>query len=170
MIHGDITREPADAIVNAANNALQHGGGVAAAIARAGGTIIQRESDDWIARHGDAAHDRPAVTGAGKLPAKYVIHAVGPIMGSGDEANKLRKTLNAAISTARDLKVGCLSLPAISCGIYRVPTELVAQVYADVFLTAKTAEPYDMLIKIVLFETAVLETFMDTFDLTVKQR
>src|SRR5262245_6115818 len=83
---GDITEEDTDAIVNAANSHLQHGGGVAGAIARKGGRTIQEESD----KIGYVPVGSAAITTAGNLKAGYLIHAVGPRMGEGDEDEKLR--------------------------------------------------------------------------------
>ena len=85
IAQGDLTLEETDAIVNAANEHLQHGGGVAWAIVRRGGDMIQEESDAWIAKHGLVPHSRPAWTSGGTLPARFVIHAVGPVWGDGDE-------------------------------------------------------------------------------------
>ena len=85
IVQGDITIENVDAIVNAANEHLQHGGGVAWAISKKGGPTIQKESDEWIRQHGLVPHSHPAWTSGGLLPAKYVIHAVGPVWGDGDE-------------------------------------------------------------------------------------
>jgi len=89
IVQGDITTESVDVIVNAANEHLQHGGGVAWAISKKGGPAIQTESDAWIRQHGLVSHAHPAWTSGGLLPAKYVIHAVGPVWGDGDEDNKL---------------------------------------------------------------------------------
>ncbi len=89
IVQGDITTEEVDAIVNAANEYLQHGGGVAWAIVKRGGDVIQDESDKWIKQHGPVSHAHPAWTSGGALPAKYIIHAVGPIWGDGDEDKKL---------------------------------------------------------------------------------
>ncbi|HYA11754.1 MAG TPA: macro domain-containing protein, partial [Thermodesulfovibrionales bacterium] len=83
LVQGDITERDVDAIVNAANAHLQHGGGVAGAIVRKGGQIIQEESN----RIGYTPVGTAVITGAGKLPAKFVIHAIGPRMGEGDENN-----------------------------------------------------------------------------------
>src|SRR5919109_2306414 len=85
IVQGDITTEEVDAIVNAANEYLQHGGGVARMISAKGGPAIQTESDAWIRQHGRVPHAAPAWTSGGRLPAKYVIHAVGPIWGNGGE-------------------------------------------------------------------------------------
>src|SRR5512140_1510266 len=89
LVQGDITIEEVNAIVNAANEHLQHGGGVAWAISKKGGSRIQKESDEWIRQHGRVTHAHPAWTSGGDLPAKYVIHAVGPIWGDGEEDKKL---------------------------------------------------------------------------------
>ena len=97
LYHGDLTEEKVDAIVNAANEHLAHGGGVAGAIVRRGGREIQEESYAWVRQHGPAGHDKPALTGAGKLPCKAVIHAVGPMWGAGDEDRKLRAAYTSAL-------------------------------------------------------------------------
>ena len=88
IVQGDVTVEEVDAIVNAANEHLQHGGGVAWAISKRGGPTIQRESDEWVRTKGTVNHAHPAWTSGGLLPAKYVIHAVGPVWGEGDEDAK----------------------------------------------------------------------------------
>lgn len=85
LVRGDLTEERVDVIVNAANRWLQHGGGVAGAIIRKGGMIIQKESDDWVARHGPITQDHPAFTNSGNLPCHFIIHAVGPVWGEGAE-------------------------------------------------------------------------------------
>ncbi|BAT71906.1 Appr-1-p processing protein [Thermosulfidibacter takaii ABI70S6] len=117
VIMGDITEEQTDAIVNAANSYLKHGGGVAGAIVRKGGRIIQEESDKiGYCPVGDAVY-----TSAGKLKAKYVIHAVGPRWGEGDEENKLRSAVRRALEVAAELKLKSVALPAISTGIFGYP-------------------------------------------------
>ncbi|GAF90961.1 unnamed protein product, partial [marine sediment metagenome] len=85
VVQDDITEEQVDAIVNAANEQLAHGGGVAGAIVRAGGREIQDESRRWVREHGDVPTGGAAITGAGELKARYVIHAVGPVWGMGNE-------------------------------------------------------------------------------------
>ena len=83
VVQADITTLNVDAIVNAANSQLQHGGGIAGAILRNGGYEIQKESDLWIANYGLVDHAHPAVTSGGNLPAGIILHAVGPVWGSG---------------------------------------------------------------------------------------
>ncbi len=116
---GDITEETVDAIVNAANSRLQHGGGVARAIVRKGGRIIQEESN----RIGYVPVGQVAVTTAGRLPARYVIHAVGPRWGEGDEDRKLRDAVRNALQKAEDLGLQSIALPAISMGIFGFPRD-----------------------------------------------
>jgi O-acetyl-ADP-ribose deacetylase (regulator of RNase III) len=123
LVHGDLTEARVDAIVNAANAQLMHGGGVAGDIVDKGGPEIQAESDAWVREHGAVPHDQPAITGAGSLPCKYVIHAVGPVWGSGDEDAKLRAAITGALEVAERNKLGSLALPAISTGIFGFPKD-----------------------------------------------
>jgi len=116
---GDLTEEKVDAIVNAANSHLKHGGGVAGAIVRKGGKIIQEESD----RIGYTPVGNVAVTSAGSLKAKYVIHAVGPRWGEGEEDKKLRSAVYNSLKKAQELRLASISLPAISSGIFGFPKE-----------------------------------------------
>jgi O-acetyl-ADP-ribose deacetylase len=92
LVKGDITERNVDAIVNAANSYLKHGGGVADAIVRKGGGIIQQESDKIVANKGPVPVGTAVASTAGKLPCKAVIHTVGPRMGEGNEDYKLRKS------------------------------------------------------------------------------
>lgn len=124
IIQADITSVSVDAIVNAANSHLQHGAGVAGAIVRQGGPEIQKESDAI----GFVPVGQAVVTGAGNLPARYVIHAVGPRMGEGDEDVKLRSATLASLERAEELKIGSLALPAISAGIFGYPIDRCARV------------------------------------------
>jgi O-acetyl-ADP-ribose deacetylase (regulator of RNase III) len=126
IVHGDITTEQVDALVNAANEDLQHGGGVARMISIKGGPAIQQESDAWVQQHGRVAHAAPAWTSGGRLPAKYVIHAVGPVWGNGDEDTKLKAAVTGCLRVAEELKCSSMALPAISTGIYGFPKERAA--------------------------------------------
>ncbi len=131
VVWGDITEEEVDAIVNAANERLAHGGGVAGAIVRRGGRSIQEESDDWVRRHGPVPTGSAALTKAGSLPAKYVIHAVGPVWGSGEEEHKLASAIVSALSIADVQRVQTIAFPAISSGIFGFPKELCAEIFFD---------------------------------------
>jgi O-acetyl-ADP-ribose deacetylase (regulator of RNase III) len=126
IVQGDITTEQVDAIVNAANEYLQHGGGVARTISTHGGSAIQKESNAWVQEHGRVTHARPAWTSGGNLPAKYVIHAVGPVWGDGDEDNKLESAVTGSLRVADELKCSTIAMPAISTGIYGFPKDRAA--------------------------------------------
>ena len=129
VVQGDLTAQPVAAIVNAANENLQHGGGVAAAIVQAGGAIIQNESDQWVAEHGPIGPGRAAITGAGSLPAQYVIHVVGPRYREGqDNEGLLQQAVTAALNAAAVSGCRSVALPAISAGIFGYPRAEACQV------------------------------------------
>ncbi|CAI2377779.1 unnamed protein product [Moneuplotes crassus] len=132
--YGDITAEETDAIVNAANNYLAHGGGVAGAISRKGGYIIDQESDEWVDKYGEVPTGETAYTSKGNLGCKkYCIHAVGPIYGysGGENAEKqLELTIVNTYKRAEELKCESVSVPAISSGIFGYPLKECAQTFA----------------------------------------
>jgi O-acetyl-ADP-ribose deacetylase len=127
---GDLTEQQVDAIVNAANESLLGGGGVDGAIHRAGGTEILAESRTL----GGCATGDAKPTTAGQLPARWVIHAVGPVWRGGGEreAVQLASAHRRALDVARDLGARTVAFPAISCGIYCYPPELAAPVAVGV--------------------------------------
>lgn len=165
LVHGDLTEEAVDAIVNAANAHLEHGGGVAGAIVRRGGPSIQAESDEWIRQHGPAGHDRPALTSAGRLPSRYVIHAVGPVWGEGDEDAKLAGAVTSALALADDQSFASLALPAISTGIFGFPKARGARVILDAVVSFFDAHPAASLheVRITLIDELSVRTFEDEF-------
>ncbi len=134
---GDLTEEPVDAIVNAANSSLVHGGGLAAAIARRGGPIIDRESREIAPVPVGGA----APTSGGELPAQWVIHAVGPQWGEGSEEAKLRSAVRASLDCALELEVRSVALPAISTGIFGYPKDEGTRVIAEGVLSWLRAHP-----------------------------
>jgi O-acetyl-ADP-ribose deacetylase (regulator of RNase III) len=126
---GDITREEADAIVNAANSGLLGGGGVDGAIHRAGGPAIMEECREIRAHQGGCPTGEAVVTGAGNLRARYVIHAVGPVWkggGSGEE-NLLRSAYRNSLRRATERNLRTVAFPSISTGAYGYPVEQAAQ-------------------------------------------
>jgi O-acetyl-ADP-ribose deacetylase (regulator of RNase III) len=135
VVQGDLTQEPVEAILNAANGWLAHGGGVAGAIVRAGGQEIQRESDAWVARHGQVPTGGAAITGAGRLACRYVIHAVGPVWRDrGDEDDLLASAVTNALELAGKHGVTSISLPGISTGIFGFPKARGARVIIQAVL------------------------------------
>ena len=129
IVQGNLLEEPVDAIVNAANGMLSHGGGVAGILSRAAGPELQEESDRIVRERGPFPTGSAVVTTAGKLPFKGVIHAVGPRYGEGAEEEKLEQALRAAFACARERGWRSVSFPAVSSGIFAVPLEICSRAY-----------------------------------------
>jgi O-acetyl-ADP-ribose deacetylase (regulator of RNase III) len=124
LVQGDLTELEVDAIVNAANAHLQLGGGVAGAIRTKGGPSIQEECN----RIGPIRVGEAVVTGGGKLKAGYVIHAVGPVYGEGDEDEKLRNATLNSLERATEKGLKSMAFPAISTGIFGFPKDRCADI------------------------------------------
>ncbi len=166
LLQGDITGRDVDAIVNAANSHLQHGGGVAGAIVRKGGQIIQDESD----RIGFTPVGTAVITGAGKLPSRFVIHAVGPRMGEGDEDNKLKNAVLNSLLLASQKGLASISLPAISSGIFGFPKDRCARILVQesaAFL--KIGESSLKLIEFCIYDDLTMGYFRKEFDALKKE-
>jgi O-acetyl-ADP-ribose deacetylase (regulator of RNase III) len=165
LVQGDITIEEVDAIVNAANEHLQHGGGVAWVISKKGGPAIQKESDEWIRKNRPVSHMHPAWTSAGLLPAKYVIHAVGPVWGSGDEDSKLADAIHGAFGVADELKCSSIALTAISTGIFGFPKEraagIIFEAIENCFFENKSSGVKQ--VRLVLFDQPTMNAFMEAW-------
>ncbi|GIV16915.1 MAG: hypothetical protein KatS3mg022_2350 [Armatimonadota bacterium] len=164
LVQGDITKVQVDAIVNAANEWLQHGGGVAGAIVRAGGSVIQEESN----RIGRVPTGSAAVTGAGRLPARYVIHAVGPIWNNytPEEADRLlASAVHSSLQKADELGIATIAFPAISSGIYGFPKDRCAQVMIEAIERYFAESPSSSVkeVRLVLFDAPTLEAFQAEF-------
>lgn len=129
FVVGDLTEQRVDAIVNAANEALVAAAGVCGAIRRAGGDEIFEE----CARLGGCDTGDAKATGAGRLPARYVIHAVGPIWSGGErgEAELLASAYRRSLEVAEELGCRTIAFPALSTGIYGYPAELAAPVAVE---------------------------------------
>jgi O-acetyl-ADP-ribose deacetylase (regulator of RNase III) len=129
-LEGDITRVAADAIVNAANSALAGGGGVDGAIHRTGGPEIMRELDEIRRQTGGCPAGGAVATGAGRLPARYVFHAVGPVYRDGrrGEPELLAGCYRTALAMADERSVQTISFPAISTGVYGYPPQEAARI------------------------------------------
>lgn len=127
VVVGDLTEQDLDAIVNAANGRLAHGGGVAGAIVRRGGEAIQRESDALA----PVAVGGAVLTAAGRLPCRAVIHAVGPVWGEGDEEAKLRSAVRSALARAEERAFASVAMPGISTGIFGYPKAEGCRVIVD---------------------------------------
>ena len=164
IVQGDITSEEVDAIVNAANEYLQHGGGVAWAISKKGGPAIQKESDTWIRQHGPVSHAQPAWTSGGLLPAKYVIHAVGPVWGDGDEDKKLYEAVTGSLHVADKLKCSSIALPAISTGIFGFPKDRAAGIiFSAIEKYFEDNSSNLKVVKMTLFDQATVDVFINSW-------
>jgi len=165
----DITQEECDVIVNAANAMLKHSGGLANSIVSEGGFSIQEESDEFVMQNGLLPVGGIAVTKAGTLKAKCIIHAVGPIWKGASESekadSKLREAIWNALMKAKSLGLTSIAIPAISSGIYGYPKSLCASVTLE---TAKdfcekypNQQPLD--IRLTLHDEQTVTIFENTF-------
>ncbi len=164
--HGDITTEESDAIVNAANSTLLGGGGVDGAIHRAGGPSILEECR--VLRSTDFLDGLPTgeavITTAGKLPARFVIHTVGPIYGreAGAEDDLLRASYLNCLRLANKHDLKSISFPSISTGAYGFPKPLAAKVAAGAVLTGfETLQSIES-VRLVFFSESDAQLFLDS--------
>ncbi|MGA3054760.1 MAG: O-acetyl-ADP-ribose deacetylase [Candidatus Korobacteraceae bacterium] len=155
---GDITREESDAIVNAANSSLLGGGGVDGAIHRAGGPAILEACRQIVARIGRLPAGQAVATPAGRLPARYVIHTVGPFWSGGGqgEAETLASCHRESIRIADELQLSSIAFPAISTGAYRYPVDQASQVAITSAAEALEKAAHVREVRFVLFDS---ETF-----------
>ncbi|MBS1684059.1 MAG: O-acetyl-ADP-ribose deacetylase [Bacteroidetes bacterium] len=130
LLHGDITKVSADAIVNAANTSLLGGGGVDGAIHRAGGKEILEECIRIRNRQGGCAVGEAVITTAGRLPARYVIHTVGPVWNGGGKGEEtlLQRAYHNSLRLAVENEVKTIAFPGISTGIYHFPKDKAAAI------------------------------------------
>jgi O-acetyl-ADP-ribose deacetylase (regulator of RNase III) len=137
IIFGDITKIAVDAIVNAANTSLLGGSGVDGAIHKIGGKIILEECKKLIAKQGSCRTGEAVITQAGNLPAKYVIHTVGPIWNGGEynEVQLLEKSYLNSLKLSEKYNISSISFPSISTGAYNFPKQLAAEIALSVVRT-----------------------------------
>ncbi|MCC7495293.1 MAG: macro domain-containing protein [Fimbriimonadaceae bacterium] len=168
VAHGDLTSETTAAIVNAANARLAHGGGVAGAIVRRGGAVVQQESDAWMRQHGPLAAGEVALTGAGALPCRAVIHVVGPVWQGGQPTAPaaLAAVAGAALDRAAREGFDSLSLPALGAGRGGFPLEQSATILVQAALAHLAAHPASSLRLIRLTDLAApaVAAFLAAFD------
>ena len=131
-IQGDLTLATTDVIVNAANEYLRHGGGIAAALARVGGKEFLEDSDRWVAENGPLRSGQAAVTAGGGLGTRWVVHVVGPRYRTGqDNAALLREAVRAALGASAAIGAGTVAMPAISTGVFGYPLVAAAELIAS---------------------------------------
>ena len=129
VVQGDITAARTDVIVNAANERLVHGGGVAAALAAAAGEEFVQESRRWVSENGPVQPGQAAVTTGGGLAARWVVHVVGPRYREGqDNETLLCQAVRAALDAASELGAKTVAMPALSTGVFGYPLDAAAEV------------------------------------------
>ncbi len=168
ICQGDITLEDTDAIVNAANEYLKHGGGVAFAIVRRGGKVIQEESDRIVRRLGKVPTGFAAVTTGGDLKAKVVIHAVGPVWkgGKNNEDYKLKRAVVSSLEIANGYGLKSITFPAISTGIYGFPKDRAADIIFKSIIEWVKSHPDTTLkdIRVCLYDDETARIFREAFE------
>ncbi len=160
LVKGDITEIETDAIVNAANSSLVMGGGVAGAIRKKGGPAIQEECN----KIGSTEVGGAVITTGGNLKAKYVIHAVGPRMGEGDEDKKLKNATLNSLKLAEKEKISSIAFPAVSAGIFRFPIERCAEIMLQTTIDYLEGASSLKHVVFCLFTKADYEVFAEQLD------
>lgn len=158
---GDITRVAADAVVNASNAYMLPGGGVSGAIHAAGGPRIEEEAREVVERRGPLDPGEAAATTAGRLPARYVIHALGPVWhgGDGGEAEVLASAYRESVRVADDLGLTSIAFPSISTGIFGYPPDRAAPVAVEAVHDALAHASHVREARFVLYDEATYEAY-----------
>jgi len=159
IITGDLVEQEVDAIVNAANNDLVLGGGVAGAIRRRGGPSIQ----DECTAHGPVSVGEAAITGAGELHARHVIHAASMSLGGRTTAQSLRSSMDATFRIAREHDIKTIAVPAVGTGIAGFPLDECARNMADCLRRAHADGWQPDEVRFVLYDSAAMHTFTTPF-------
>jgi len=154
LVQGDITRQPASAIVNAANSSLLGGGGVDGAIHRAGGPAILEECRAIRARQGGCKTGEAVITTGGRLPAAHVIHTVGPVWNGGHkgEPELLASCYRNCLRLAKENQLASVAFPGISTGIYGYPKPEAAAVAVREVQAWLTLHPWPQQVVFVVFD------------------
>jgi O-acetyl-ADP-ribose deacetylase (regulator of RNase III) len=163
LIQGDITRESVDAIVNAANSSLAGGGGVDGAIHSAGGPSIMAELDEIKRRQHGCSTGSAVITGAGKLNAKFVIHAVGPRYRNGQdgEPELLASAYRTSLELAAEAGAKTVAFPSISTGVYGYPVQPAATIALETVANFIRERGSFSEVRFVLFDRQTFQAFCD---------
>jgi O-acetyl-ADP-ribose deacetylase len=167
LVQGDITRQTVEAVVNAANSGLMGGGGVDGAIHRAGGPKILEECKQIVAKQGRLPAGQAVITTGGNLPAKYVIHTVGPVWygGTRSEPETLASAYRESLKLAAEKGIKSVAFPSISTGAYGYPVDEAARVALQSvksFLEEKTTSIQE--VRFVLFNSAAFEAYQEALE------
>lgn len=157
LVRGDITRESTDAIANAANAALAGGGGVDGAIHRAGGPAIM---DELRARYNGCPVGSAVLTGGGKLKARYVLHAVGPMYaGAPEDADMLESAYQTCLILCDQNRLASVAFPSISTGVYGYPVDEAAPIALKTVAAHLAGHAYPSLVRFVLFDDTTYRAY-----------
>ena len=161
VVRGDITTEQVDAIVNAANQSLLGGGGVDGAIHRAAGPQLLEECRGI----GGCPTGQARITRGYRLPAKFIIHTVGPIWHGGEhgEPELLASCYRCSLALAREHECATVAFPAISCGVYRYPLAEAARLSLETVQRELRAHPMPHRVKWVMFDPEVFDAWTDVY-------
>jgi O-acetyl-ADP-ribose deacetylase (regulator of RNase III) len=160
IVEGNIALLDVEALVNAANKHLQLGGGVAGAIRSFGGPSIQEECD----RLAPIEVGQAVITGGGNLKAKYVIHAVGPVNGEGDEETKLARATRSSLEIAETKKIKDIAFPAISTGIFGFPIEKGSEIMLRVTMDFLKHRDFPRVVLFCLYGREAYSVFVRTLE------
>lgn len=165
-MRGDITAQDTDAIVNAANSSLMGGGGVDGAIHRAGGPAILDECKRIVADTGRLPTGRAVITTGGNLPAKHVIHTVGPVWRGGgkNEPDLLASAYRESLQLAVDNDLKTVSFPSISTGAYSYPPAQAAQVAIDTVVEFIKSDDRLQEVRFVLFDDRTYHAYAEALE------
>jgi len=170
LVIGDICDQDVEAIINPSNQELSHDGGVSGALVQKGGKEIQKESNKWIKKHGKLDVGESAITTAGTLHAKYIIHTVGPRWGEKKEVPKLRNAIYGAMKLVESQNLKSVALPAISLGAFEFPVKKGVRTILEAlteFLSVEVQKDSKLKdVRIVLLDkkSEVYETFHEEFN------
>lgn len=166
IIKGDITKITVDAIVNAANTSLLGGGGVDGAIHRAGGPAILEDCRKIVAKQGGCKTGQAVITTAGNLPAKFVIHTVGPVWNGGQKSEEIRlaECYRNSLQLASDNDCRTIAFPNISTGIYGFPRDLAAKVSMKTVLQFLSTSIKIDLVLFVCFDSENFQLLREQFE------
>jgi O-acetyl-ADP-ribose deacetylase len=162
LVQSDITRQKTDAIVNAANSSLMGGGGVDGAIHRAGGPQILEECQKIVLYQGRLPAGKAAITSGGNLPARYVIHTVGPVWygGKSKEAELLSSAYSESLRVAEEYKLCSIAFPSISTGAYGSPVDEAAGVAIQTIVSFLQTKAVSIIkVIFVLFDCRTYEAY-----------
>jgi len=170
ILQGDITRQVADAIVNAANSSLLGGGGVDGAIHRVGGPAIRQECRQIRELQGGCSPGEAVITGGGNLQVKYVIHTVGPIWRDGrtNEKTVLENAYRNSLLLAEQYECDIIAFPSISTGAYGFPLDLAAPIALETIADFLACHQTPKEVRMVLFDVFAFDAFRKAFELQIQ--